>query len=240
MEEKEIKYCKCGCGQIVKKKFIIGHHLFGENNPAKKPGIGKKISEAKKGHLVSEETRKKISESFKKRGGHPFRGTILSKEHKEKISIANKGKKRTEEAKKNISLAHIGINTKENHPMWGKKHSEESKMKISKSHTGLKHSKETCMKMSESRQGNKTNLWKGGISFDPYTVEFNKTLKRKIKIRDNHLCQNPYCVKQNVKLHVHHINYIKTNQNINNLITLCGNHHSQTTAGDREYYQFFL
>ena len=240
--EKKIKYCACGCCQeilIEKNKFIFGHYKFGYSDPIERARRNKIISEAKKGHTVSEETRKKISETFKKNGGHPFKGTTLSDEYKAKISKANKGKKRTDEMRLNISIAHKGITAKENHPMWGKTHSEESKKKMSEAHTGLKHSKETCIKIAIGHSGNKTHLWKGGISFEPYTPEFNKLLKKQIKERDNCQCQHPDCLKKNVKLHVHHINYIKKDQRPENLITLCGSHHCKTTTGNREFWTFF-
>ena len=38
-----------------------------ENNPTKNINVRKKISEKKKGHIVSEETRQKISDTFKRK-----------------------------------------------------------------------------------------------------------------------------------------------------------------------------
>lgn len=62
--------------------------------------------------IITEETRKKLSESSKGRG----KGRILSKETREKISKSNKGRKVSEETKFKISQA-----TKaENNPMYGK------------------------------------------------------------------------------------------------------------------------
>ena len=57
----------------------------------------KKMSEARKGFIVSDETRKKISD------GH--RGIPLSKEHKRKLSLAGKNRKLTEKHKNRISKA---------------------------------------------------------------------------------------------------------------------------------------
>jgi group I intron endonuclease len=59
----------------------------------------------------------------------------LSDEHKNKISKACKGLKRSEEAKRNISLSL----QREKHPMFGKYHSEKTRNKMSLSKTGEKN-----------------------------------------------------------------------------------------------------
>ena len=86
-------------------------------------------------------------------------------EVREKLSAANKGKKRseetiekiklarakqiiTEETKKKISDSHKGSN---NH-FYGKQHSAEVRKMLSEKHKGKKHSEETKKKMSESRK----------------------------------------------------------------------------------------
>jgi hypothetical protein len=66
----------------------------------------KKISNTLKGRYPSDETRKKLSAAQKKR-----KWTPISDLHKERISKANKGKpkpERTEEHKQNISIAKTG------------------------------------------------------------------------------------------------------------------------------------
>jgi 5-methylcytosine-specific restriction endonuclease McrA len=91
---------------------------IGDNNPAKRLEVRRKISEAKKGK------------------GYPH-----SEETKRKIGLANKGKKHTEETKKRISetrkekiaLGEISLN------MLGKHHSEKTKKKISDMERGEKH-----------------------------------------------------------------------------------------------------
>ena len=77
--------------------------------------------------------------------------------------------------------------------------------------------------------------WNGGSSFEPYGLEFNKELKAKIRARDNHECQ--LCgLKENGKSHIpHHINYDKRDNREENLILLCGSHHSQTNY-NRQYW----
>ena len=87
---------------------------------------------------LSEESKKKISESLK---GHP--GYM-------------KGKKHKEESKKKISESHKG----ENNHMYGKKQSEEHKKKRSKSMKGKKHTEETKKKMSEANKGENNGMSK--------------------------------------------------------------------------------
>lgn len=64
---------------------------------------------------------------------------------------------------------------------------------------------------------------KGGTGY----VRFRASLKEEIKIRDNNQCQNcsmtreEHNKKYNLDIEIHHIDYDKTNNNKNNLITLC-------------------
>jgi NUMOD3 motif len=98
----------------------------------------RKISESSKGRKnkpITQDTRKKMSEA--KRGMKLRLGAKLSDETKTKISKSNKGKSKgkgvpkSEEHKKKISIsvsnAQMGIN---NH-FYGRKHTEETKAKIS-------------------------------------------------------------------------------------------------------------
>jgi transposase len=71
--------------------------------------------------------------------------------------------------------------------------------------------------------------WLGGISDNGYNWEFNVVLKREIHKRDNYTCQNcgmteeEHLTQYKEKLHVHHIDYDKNNNDKTNLITLCLN-----------------
>lgn len=77
--------------------------------------------------------------------------------------------------------------------------------------------------------------WQGGVSFEPYSPEFNETLKREIRERDNHTC----AISGEPGRHVHHINYDKTDNRPENLITLSTNCHTKTNF-NREYWECFL
>lgn len=192
--------------------------------------LKKKISQAckkavnptwyKKGHKFSEETLKKMSESLR---GRPS---------------ANKGKHFSEELRRKLSESHIGQvawnKGKKTGFTWNKGR-KETRLEVLKrqgeSHKGQipwilgkTHSEKTRQRLSETHKGEKSIFWKGGISFEPYSPEWTRALKKTIRQRDNYICQ--ICNKKgNV---VHHIDYNKKNCNPNNLITLCESCHSKT------------
>ena len=70
-------------------------------------------------------------------------GRKFSKTHRERISIAKKGK-----------------------PTWmvGKKHSKKSRLKIKEARQRQTFSSETRKKMGDAHRGNKSHTWKGGIT----------------------------------------------------------------------------
>ena len=121
----------------------------------------------------------------------------------------------------------------------GKTLPKAQKKKMSESHNGLKPalgkhwklSKETVKKMS----GENSPHWLGGKSFEPYTIEWTKTLKRAIRERDHYTCQLCGKLQEDIAFCIHHIDYDKKNCNPNNLITLCKNCHTITNH-NREYW----
>ena len=78
-----------------------------------------------------------------------YKGHLVSEETREKISKANKGKKRSEESKKKMSEAHKGMSS----PNKGKKMTEEQKKKMSEAHKGKKMSEEIRKNMSKAQKG---------------------------------------------------------------------------------------
>ena len=141
------------------------------------------ISSALKGHKPSEETRHKLSLSLlgNKRGlGYKhtleekekkrkslcdrwktqkekmisfLTGHECSEETKQKISMAHKGKKMSDDARRNMSLGQMGNKNSSGHIC-----TEEMKAKIRLFHTGLKHSAKTRLKMStDHKQRSKEN-----------------------------------------------------------------------------------
>jgi len=106
---------------------------------------------------LSEETKKKISDSLK---GHiPWNKGMknpYSEEQLKRLSNSHKGNRQTEETKRKISEKMKG----ENNPFYGKKHSEEDVKKMRKNHSGgtpigFKHTDEMRRKLSEVKKGKK-------------------------------------------------------------------------------------
>ena len=101
----------------------------------------RKISETRKGITHSEESRRKMSEAHK--------GKTHSEESRRKISETRKGKTLSEETKRKLSEVRKG-----------KTFSEEHKRKLSESQKGKTLSEETKRKLSEVRKGRK--WWNDG------------------------------------------------------------------------------
>ena len=196
------------------------------------------------GRAFSAEHRKNLSIS-KKGTRNPMFGKHFSEEHKKKIGKANKGKKKSslsEETRKKIS--------KRVKQLWSV---PEYRTNMVKAHTGKKQTAEHRRKKSESakkvgvgkwmkgRGGEISNLWKGGISFNPYPIDWTDILRESIRKRDSYACQLcGVCQDElNYKLHCHHIDYDKDNLDPNNLISLCRNCHLDTNS-DRDYWKSYL
>jgi hypothetical protein len=165
---------------------------------------------AKLGHLVSEETRNKISEWNK----NAYKLGL-----KEKFW---KGKTFTEEHKNKLSESHKGFTIK-NHftgkGLRGRKHTEEHIRKFKLSNIG-KH----C--------GDRNGSWKGGIT--PMNVKIRTSIESKlwrnsVFARDNWTCQK--CGTRGVNLCSHHIynfsQYPELRFAIDNGITLCKECHKK-------------
>lgn len=260
----ELNLCECGCGQITKvgkksgvnNRFINGHHFRGKKHTK---ATLLKISLAKKGTFVTQETRDKISkihkgkittQDTKDKISKATKGRIVSNETKLKMSIAAKnpseltrirmsnahnGKKLSKEHKLKISTSLIG-----NKNTLGYKPSKETRDKISKANKGKKRSEETKKK----RSGENCYMWKGGVSFEPYCQKFNTKLKE--HVRDEYGRKCLICDKtedeNGRKLDVHHVSYDKMdgcNGNEFKLVPLCASCHSKTNH-NRKYWESYI
>jgi len=205
---------------------------------------------SRKGVRLSEETKDKISNSLK--------GRYFSETHRLRLSKAGKGREFTEahklnlstslkgkhawnkgispslEVREKISKSLLGNMIGDRHPNFGKKLTDEVKNKISIAHQGKKGMSGEANPMY-GRRGDKAVAWRGGVSFIPYCPKFNKSLKNKIRERDQHSCQLCGCKENGKKLDIHHVHYDKPNCDPD-LITLCRICHAKVNF-NRAYYE---
>tara|TARA_Y100000310_G_scaffold260707_2_gene269787 strand:- start:4960 stop:5724 length:765 start_codon:yes stop_codon:yes gene_type:complete len=89
--------------------------------------------------------------------------------------------------------------------------------------------------------GENSNNWLGGKSFEPYPSEFNRKLKNRVRKRDNYVCQECGYTQEQLRynLPVHHIDYDKKNNSLNNLISLCRSCHAQTNFSREDWINYF-
>lgn len=231
--------------------------------------VGKFEEHVCKKHTL--EARIKMSNARKGKSTYWLKGKHLSEEHKAKIRNANKLRVYKEEWKVKIRENHP-LKHGYKPIMLGKHHTKETKEKIrqgligNKNNKGHKWTVNQMTIMKERMKGNKYGCgqkiseehkeklrilrtgilnpaWNGGTSFEPYGLEFNNSLREKIRKRDNYRCkecfrhQDELRTKSNkpYKLNVHHIDFNKKNNKPENLISLCLTCHNQTQF-NREHW----
>lgn len=122
----------------------------------------------------------------------------------------------------------------------GKKKSPEHRAKLLKSLIPFKKGFDSRRQDgSKTPTGAKSPMWRGGLSFQDYAVDWNETLRRSIRERDKYTCR--ICLlQQGDKSHdVHHIDYNKKNCTPENLITLCRRCHLRTNFNRDSWKKFF-
>ena len=260
-----MELCSYGCGNEAKYIFKNGKKCCSKST-SKCAALRKINSEKHIGGVISEEAKKKISNSKKGRKRVFTDGwrKNLSNSHKG-ITPWNKGliKETDVRVLKQASFGMKGKRHKEGFKekhrerMKNFRHSDETKMKISKirierglakgknnSMFGKKHTEKTKRKQSELKKdkycGEHNPNWKGGISCEPYCdVWLDKDFRESILERDNHQCQNPDCWQKNGVLTIHHIDYNKKNCRPDNLITLCNSCNARANFNREQWTKFY-
>jgi hypothetical protein len=171
-------------------------------------------------------------------------GKHLSAKTRGRISKAHIGKVRSDASRTRQSEAMKGT---KNHFL-GKHHTRKAREKIGAAEryntycVGRAMSKETRAKIGEAHKGNKCYFWKGGISFEPYCVKFNRVFKEYIRFKFNNKCfLCSMTTEENGQLlSVHHVNYNKNcgcdGDKTCNFVPLCRSCHSKTNY-NRDYWQ---
>lgn len=129
----------------------------------------------------------------------------------------------------------------------GKKLSVQHRINIGKSRKGKKQvwkdpvqrGKNISLANIGKRLGEKNPMWKDGISFETYSINWTNTLKRSIRERDKYICQLCNEQQNDKAFDVHHIDYDKKNCNPDNLITLCRSCHMKTNNKRDRWTEFF-
>jgi hypothetical protein len=99
--------------------------MFGEDNPAKRPEVRRKIGEAMSGEKNHNYGKTKSAET-KRKMGEAHKGKIISAETRRKIGEAMKGVKKSAETKRKMGEAKEG----EKNPNYGKTFSTETRRKM--------------------------------------------------------------------------------------------------------------
>jgi group I intron endonuclease len=165
--------------KLITKKIIESNDYY--NIMLGGEGCGSGKNHPMYGKQMSEESKKKISNSLKGKN-HPMYGKHFSDEHNNKISESQRG---------------------ENGNMWGKKASKETKQKMSKAHKGKQISEETKIKISKSRKGKYIgeNHYKSKLT-EKQVIDIRKRLQQgetiKVLLKYYNVSKNTItCIKYN-------------------------------------------
>lgn len=177
----------------------------------------------------------KCSEEAKQKQRKKMLGRKLSEEHKRKIGLSWRGKKRGVSCKKNKTWEEL----------YGKDKAQELRVRCgSKISVALK--KFYKEHPERKKKGKDSILWKGGLSENLYPTDWTDDLRESIRKRDGYACQMPGCGLHQDELKgmftkhpVHHIDYDKDNCDPKNLITLCIKCHIKTNYNRDYWINFF-
>jgi len=169
-----------------------------------------------------------------------------TEEHKEKLRQSQLGRHpslETREKRRQFRLGkHHSIETLEKmrQSKLGRQFTLESKKRMRQAHLGKHHSPETLAKLGLKKENHPN--WRGGVSYEPYPLEFDSQLKQRIRERDNYICQLCSIPEDECRwaLDIHHTNYDKQNTSEDNLISLCKSCNSRVNHNRELWLEYFL
>ncbi len=103
----------------------------------------------------------------------------------------------------------------------------------------------SCGAKERLKDSKKHPNWKGGKSFEPYSIEFTNELREHIRKRDKYTCQNcgmteeEHLIVFGQVLSVHHIDYDKKNCKEENLISLCNQCNTKANFNRKYWEEYF-
>lgn len=240
--ENKAKYCSNDCSRIAFSNFCKSQ--IGEKNSNWKESIKKKCLICGKSfdvHFSRKDTAKFCSIKCANKG----------MERKKKYICLNCGEEFYFEVGRKRTFC--SMNCRDNYWKGGNHPSYKPESRIKKVCLNCKKDFITLYKyrkhkfcsnlcVGEYHSGKRNAAWMGGVSFEPYPSKFNGKLKRKIKKRDNYICQLCGIPEQEclVKHSVHHIDYNKNNCEEINLITLCNSCHLKTNINRKKWQGLLL
>lgn len=181
--------------------------------------------------------------------GHSLKGKKFSEEHRNKLS-ENKKKFYNKPTPISIQcecgcgeMAVPGNKFIRGHNRRGSVFTQKHRKLLSERRKGIPISKEHRSQISKTLSTFYTDKknhprWKGGLSYEPYSTDFNSKLKLHIRKLYGFTCQlcDIHENELNEKLSVHHIDYNKQNNQIHNLLPLCRKCHIKTNT-NRDYWK---
>ena len=191
---------------------------------------------------------------------HPWYGKHHTEESRKKMSLSrmgntnSKGKKKSPETCRKISESKKGKKypncrrdvSGEKNPNFGKPRPLEVRLKISEARKKLKgkikFSPEARLHIGQAKTGENNPSWKGGISFEPYCVKFNREFKERVRAFFEYQCVECGTYQKKPKLAVHHVTFNKKaccDNSIPLFVPLCKSCHSKTQF-NRPFWEYWF
>lgn len=97
-------------------------------------------------------------------------------------------------------------------------------------------------KIGESLKGDKNPRWRDGMSATPYAPGFGRSLKRRIRKRDNFTCQLCGVTERELgyNFSIHHADYDRSNHDEDNLHTTCKACNSRVNTNREVWLGYFI